>query len=159
MLHHPFVSWINLLSMDGQTYGSYIDAFQACNESHSHPQDFYTDLEAEDPDTDNESEEDSQEQDNEYPLADFEAFARRRPQEDFTHIDLLDSLGGREMDRNYDWSLHVGRYNIPPEIWEQIKAKNPIAQVVTIDPSPLPLNSEQRKLYNTIIDQYSQELA
>ena len=31
--------------------------------------------------------------------------------------------------------------------------------MVTIDPSPLPLNSEQRKLYNTIVDQYSQELA
>jgi hypothetical protein len=64
----------------------------------------------------------------------------------------LDSLGAWEMDRNYDWSLHVGRYNIPPEIWEQIKAENPIAQVVTIDPSPLLLNSEQRKLYNTIVD-------
>ena len=71
----------------------------------------------------------------------------------------LDSLGTREMDWNYDWSSHVGRYNIPPEIWDQIKAENPVAQVVTIDSSPLPLNLEQRKLYDTVVDQYSQELA
>ena len=28
-----------------------------------------------------------------------------------------------------------------------------------MDPSPLPLNLEQRKLYNTMVGQYSQELA
>ena len=62
------------------------------------------------------------------------------------------------MDRNYDWSLHVGRYDISPDIWDQVKAEKPIAQVVTIDSSPLPLNTEQRKLYDTVVDQYSQEL-
>jgi hypothetical protein len=31
--------------------------------------------------------------------------------------------------------------------------------VVIIDPSPLPLNLEQRKLYNAVVGQYSQELA
>jgi hypothetical protein len=157
MLHHPFVDWIDLLSVDGQVYRSYIDAFRACIQLHTHPQDFYTDPEAECSDSDSESDEDPQEAD-EHPLADFEAFARRRPQEDFTRMDL-DSLGTREMDRNYDWSLHVGQYNISPEIWDQIKAENPIAQLVTIDSSPLPLNLEQRKLYDTVVDQYSQELA
>lgn len=102
MLHHPFVDWKDLLSVDGQMYESYIDAFRACNHSHTHPQDFYTDLEAESEDSDDESDGDPQEQADEHPLADFEAFARRRPQEDFTRIDLLDSLGTREIDRNYD---------------------------------------------------------
>ena len=160
MLHHPFVDWDDLLMVDGQVYRSYIDAFQACHHSHTHPEDFYTDPEAESRGSDDESDEDPEEQaDDEHPLADFEAFARRRPQEDFTCVDLLDSLGTREMDRNYDWSLHVGRYDISPEIWDQIKAENPIAQVVTMDSSPLPLNLEQRKLYDTVVDQYSQELA
>src|ERR1700726_1071684 len=159
MLYHPFTDWADLLSVDSQIYGSYIDAYQACCHSHTHPQDFYTDPEAECSDSDNESEEDPQEEaDDDYPLADFEAFARRRLQEDFTCIDL-DSLGAREMDRNYNWSPHVGRYNISPEIWDQIKAENPIAQLVAIDPSPLPLNLEQRKLYDTVVGQYSQELA
>ena len=160
MLHHPFTDWADLLTGDNQTYGSYIDAFQACKRLHTHPQDFYTDLEAEHLDSDPDESDEELElglEDN-HPLADFEAFARRRPQEDFTHMDLLESLGAREMDRNYDWSLHVGRYDLSPEIWDQIKAENPIAQVVTIDSSPDPLNLEQRKLYNTVVDQYSKEL-
>jgi hypothetical protein len=60
------------------------------------------------------------------------------------------------MDRDYDWSLHIGRYDISPEIWDQVKAENPIAQVVVMDSSPDPLNVEQRKLYDTVVDQYSQ---
>ncbi|KAG9239821.1 hypothetical protein BJ878DRAFT_571566 [Calycina marina] len=90
-----------------------------------------------------------------HPLVDFEAFARRRPQEDFTRIDLLGDLGAREIDRDYDWSLHIGRYETSPEIWDQLKAENPIAQVVIIDSLLNPLNLEQRKLYDTVVDQYS----
>ncbi|KAK8912682.1 hypothetical protein VCV18_012361 [Metarhizium anisopliae] len=155
MLHHPFVDYADLLTVDGQVYGSYIQAFQACQRLHTHPQDFYTDPEA----SDSESDEDPEEQaEGDHPLADFEAFARRRPQEDFTRIDLLDSLGVREMDRDYDWSLHVGRYDISPDIWDQVKAENPIAQAVLMDSSPDPLNPEQRKLYDAVVSQYSEEL-
>ena len=79
MLHHPFTDWVDLLTVDGQAYESYTDAFQACSHSHTHPQDCYTDLEAESEASDD-SEEDPEEQvDDEHPLADFEAFARRRP--------------------------------------------------------------------------------
>ena len=159
MLHHPFVDWEDLLSVDGQAYGSYIDAFQACRQSHTHPQDFYTDPEAECSDSDSESDEDPEEEPDEHPLADFEAFARRRPQEDFTRMDFLDGLGNREIDRLYDWSSHVGRYDISPEIWQQMKDENPIPQVVTVNSSPHRLNPEQRKLYDTVADQYTQELA
>ena len=54
----------------------YIDAFRACYYSHTHPQDFYIDLEAEYSDSGNESNKDPKEQADEHPLADFEAFAR-----------------------------------------------------------------------------------
>ena len=73
-------------------------------------------------------------------------------------MDLGQDIGTREIDRDYDWSVHVGRYNIYPEIWDRIKAENPVAQVVTIDPSPDSLNLEQRKLYDTVVSQYSDEL-
>jgi ATP-dependent DNA helicase PIF1 len=163
MLHHPFVDWADLLSVNGQAYGSYIDAFRACSQSHSHPEDFYTDPDNEDDNTDSatETEDDlgpEDGSDTDYPLADFEAFARQRPQEDFTLMDLGQDIGTREIDRDYDWSVHVGRYNIYPEIWDRIKAENPVAQVVTIDPSPDSLNLEQRKLYDTVVSQYSDEL-
>jgi ATP-dependent DNA helicase PIF1 len=73
-------------------------------------------------------------------------------------MDLRQDIGTREIDRNYDWSIHVGRYNIHPEIWDQMKAENPVAQVVTIDSSPDSLNLEQMKLYDTVVSQYSNEL-
>ena len=98
MLHHPFVDWDDLLTVDHQVYRSYIDAFQACHHSHTHPEDFYTDPDPESEASDSESDEDPEEEAEERSLADFEAFARRRPQEDFTRVDLLDGLGDREMD-------------------------------------------------------------
>jgi hypothetical protein len=156
MLHHPFVDWDDLLMVDNHVYRSYIDAFQACRRSHAHPEDFYTDPEAESEVSDDDSGEEQAA--DEHPLADFEAFARRRPQEDLTQVDLLNGLGTRDMDQNYDWSVHVGRYDISPDIWDQVKAGNPIAQVVVMDSSRDPLNLEQRKLYDTVVDQYSREL-
>jgi hypothetical protein len=129
MLHHPFTDWQDLLSIDNETYGSYIEAFRACKRLHTHPEDFYNDPEGEVSDSDSDSgDEDLQEEVDESPLADFEAFARRRPGVDFTACgDLLDSLGSREMDLSYDWSAHIGRYSeIYPEVWGQMKAENPI---------------------------------
>jgi hypothetical protein len=164
MLHHPFVDWEDLLLIDGQAYGSYIDAFRACSQLHRHPEDFYTDPDNEDDDADSDAETDEDlgpedGSDIDYPLADFEAFARRRPREDFTDMDLGQDIGARDIDRDYDWSVHVGRYNIQSEIWDQVKAENPVAQVVSMDPSPNSLNLEQRKLYDTVVSQYSNELA
>jgi hypothetical protein len=107
MLHHPFTDWPDLLSVENETYGSYIEAFQACKRLHTHPEDFYNDLEGEGSDSDSDSDsgdEDLQDEaENEYPLADFEAFARRRPGVDFTTCrDMLNSLGNWEIDRSYD---------------------------------------------------------
>jgi hypothetical protein len=63
-------------------------------------QDYYTDLEAECSDSGDESEEDLLEEDtNNYPLANFELLARRRPQEDLLYGDSLGGLGDREVDR------------------------------------------------------------
>ena len=157
MVHHPFVNDADLLTVDGQIYESYTEAFQACCRSHTHPEDFYTDPDVESAESEN-GEEEEEEVEEDVPLADFEAFARRRPHGDVTWIDPLDGLGSRDIDRSYDWSTHVGRYNISPGVWEQVKSENPIEQVVTMDSSPEPLNSEQRKLYDTVIGQYTQEL-
>jgi hypothetical protein len=161
MLHHPFTDWADLLSVDGQAYNSYIEAFQVCKRLHTHSQDFYMNPEVEslDSDPDESDEELELGLEDDYPLADFELFARRRPQEDFTRVDSLGGLGSREVDCRYDWSAHVGRYEVSPDIWEQVKAENPAIQVVTVDSLPDLLNLEQRKLYDTVVSQYTQELA
>jgi len=56
MLYYPFVKWADLLILDGWTYDSYIKAFWACNNSYTHPPDFYMDPEAEDSDSGEDSE-------------------------------------------------------------------------------------------------------
>jgi hypothetical protein len=58
MLYHLFTDWVDLLSVNSYTYGLYINAFRACHCLHTHPQDFYTDPEAEGSDSDDESDED-----------------------------------------------------------------------------------------------------
>jgi hypothetical protein len=123
-------------------------------------QDFYTDLEAKCSDLGSESEEDPLEEDTDnYPLADFELLARRRPREDLPYRDSLGGLGDREGDRQYNWSAHIGRYKVSPDTWEQVKSENPAVQVVTVNSPPDLLNREQRMLYDTVVGQYTQELA
>lgn len=158
MLHHPFESFADLFSFDGQTYGSYADAFRACEQLHSHPEDFYTDpLDEHDNDEDSESEDEDAETDIE-PLASFEAFARRGPRNDLT-CSITDELGLRDIDRAYDWTQHVGRDTTTPEDWAEFKAANETEQAVDVDSDPSLLNTEQRRLYDTVTDQYIAELA
>jgi hypothetical protein len=96
------MSWTTLLTVDSQAYRSYINTFQACRRLHTHPEDFYTNPEAESKISDEKSNKDPEEQPEEYLLADFEAFACRKPQKDFICIDLLDSLGSRDINHDYD---------------------------------------------------------
>jgi hypothetical protein len=102
---------------------------------HTLPEDFYDDPEGEGSVSDSDSAaEDLQEEADNSPLADFEAFACRRPGVDFTARG--DRLGSREMDLSYYWSTHIGRYNeIYREVREQMKAENPIALRVEVDSS------------------------
>jgi hypothetical protein len=161
MLHHPFTNWPDILSVDNETYESYIEAFRACKGVHTHPEDFYDDPEGEGSVSDSDSgDEDLQEEADASPLADLEAFARRRPGDDFTaRRSLLDTLGSREIDLSYDWSTHIGRYNeLHTEVWEQMKAENPIEVRVEVDSSPGALNAERSNFYDTIVAQYAAEI-
>jgi hypothetical protein len=145
ILHYPFTDWPDLLFIDNKTYGSYIETFQACKRFYTHPQDFYGDLEGEGSDLDSKSgDEKSREPEDEYFFVNFEVFARRKSGADFIARGImLDGLGSREIDRSYNWSIYIGRYTeIYPEVWEQIKAENPIKLRVKVDFSPEALNTE-----------------
>ena len=98
MLHHPFVDWDDLLSVGGQVYSLYVDAFHACILRHVYPEDFYMDLDKSGSqlgsDSDSNSDDASDEsQDENYPLADFEVFAHHKPRDDFPYMDVAGSLG------------------------------------------------------------------
>jgi PIF1-like helicase len=159
MLHHPYENFTDLLSFDGCDYGSYTDAFQACRRLHTHPDDFYTDPVADGQDTDSEDDESVHNESDDEPLADFEAFARRRPGRDDLTCSFTDDLGSRDLDRAYDWTSHVGRNMTTAEAWDQFKLLHHAEQAVTVDADPGLLNTEQRKLYDVVTAQYVQELA
>ena len=74
MLHYPFQQPTDLLSFDRCDYGSYVDAFWACGRLHTHPDDFYTNLVADDKDTDSDDKSVCTDS-SDGPLADFEVFA------------------------------------------------------------------------------------
>jgi hypothetical protein len=155
------------LTVDNNVYGSFLDAFQACQANYTYPSDCYTDLSKKDK-SDKEEDKDKDENnvadaDNnviQAPLADFEAFVCQRPGNDNNLLDnLLDALGTREIDRTYDWDAYINRHVLFTDIWTDIKAANLISQTVTVDSCPQPLNLGQRKLYNTVVNQYITELA
>jgi hypothetical protein len=59
------------------------------------------------------------------------------------------------LDWEYNWTPHVGKYNINSKDWNQLQAENPIEQAVDVDSSAGSLNLEQRKLYDIVVDQYT----
>ena len=108
MLHYLFTDWADLLLVENKTYGSYIKAFQACKQLHTHLEDFYNNLEGEGLDVDLDSDSKDLQEDKESPLTDFKAFACQRPGVDFTaYGDMLNSLGSQEIDCSYDQSPHI----------------------------------------------------
>ena len=163
MLHHPFVHVDELLLVDRVAYSCYQEAFIACYQHHSRPEDYYVDPELDTKEYDNSDDEDldniEPDPEVEVPLADFEAYAQQRPNYDLGQLDGLDGLGTRHLDRAYDWNPHVGKYNINSEDWSRLRVENLIEQVVDIGSSAGSLNLEQRKLYDVVINQYTQELS
>jgi hypothetical protein len=83
MLYYLYNHVEELLSVDYIVYSSYWEAYTACRRHHSYPDDYYTDLETDlDELPDDDREEDLEVEpglEDEGPLADFEAYARRRP--------------------------------------------------------------------------------
>ena len=119
MLHHPFNHIEELLSVDNVVYSSYQEAYTACCRHHSHPEDYYADPETDlnelsNDDKDEEDLEVEPELEDERPLADFKAYAQRRP-DNQGQLDRLSSLGTRHLDWEYDWTPHVGKYDINSE--------------------------------------------
>jgi hypothetical protein len=156
MLHHPFVHLEDLLSIDGIAYTCYQEAFAACCQMHTHLEDYYVDPEPDNGESDLDDDEDTDDVEAdpeiEVPLVDFEAYAQWRPNHDLTRLDGSNGLGTRHLDRAYDWSSYVGKYEVDLESWGQLKAENQIEQSVDVDSSPRTLNFEQRKLYSIVVN-------
>jgi hypothetical protein len=164
MLSHPFENVEDLLEVDGLQAETFQEAYELCCDNHTHRDDLYDELDVDDdepePDADDEFEDVNQSQPTPpAPLADFETYGLARPGNDLTRIEDGDNLGERDSDREYDWSRHVGKYNIDPLFWDVIKRAFPAEQLLPSLNSLDLLNREQLTVYNLIVDHYSDYLA
>ncbi|XP_044714726.1 PIF1-like helicase domain-containing protein [Hirsutella rhossiliensis] len=158
MMAHPHRSPEELLAVDGQRFESFAAAYQCCRQRHHfHEDDHYgvgaNELQAEDDEFEREEHEE--------PVVeeDWHELARMLPDHPLEEDDI-DVLGRRDVDVNYDWTSHVGRYTddgiLHGDFWKQRKAENPLH--LDVDHQPLEardsLNPEQRLVYDTVMGHF-----
>ncbi|EED14664.1 conserved hypothetical protein [Talaromyces stipitatus ATCC 10500] len=156
MLHHPFRVMQDLLTIDNNSFGSYAEAYEYCKSACSHENDFYGEKLIQ-PDPTHEDSDD--ETDNEIPGS-WEALARQLPhRDDATRLEDPDLLGDRTIDREMDWSSHIGSHSyIHTDFWATMKEEFPHPPTVRSSASPEDLEVQQRHLYDLVINHYEQDL-
>ncbi|KAF6527894.1 hypothetical protein HZS61_008196 [Fusarium oxysporum f. sp. conglutinans] len=159
MMAHPHRSPRELLVMDGQRFDSFAAVYKFCRQlHHTHADDHYGDpdakeLRAEDDEFEPEAHEEPVTEE------DWHELARMLPDRPLEEEDI-DILGRRDIDINYDWTSHIGRYTddgiLNGDYWKQRKAENLLD--LDVDDQPLEardsLNPEQRLVYDTVMDHF-----
>ncbi|KAK8912376.1 ATP-dependent DNA helicase pif1 [Metarhizium anisopliae] len=159
MMAHPHRSPEELLAVDGQRFESFVTAYQCCRQRHHfHEDDHYgevgtAELQAEDDEFEQEVHDE--------PIAeeDWHELARMLPDRPLEEEDI-DVLGRRDIDVNYDWTPHVGRYAdediLRGNYWKRRKAESSFP--LDVEHQPLEardsLNPEQRLVYDTVTDHF-----
>ncbi|KAH7465030.1 hypothetical protein FOMA001_g17026 [Fusarium oxysporum f. sp. matthiolae] len=158
MLAHPHRDPNELRKINGVEYNSYASAAEFCYGNHRHPDDYYGTPNAEErrPDPD-EFEEEFHEPD--LVEEDWLELARQLPDCPPSQ-EAIDLLGRRDIDIQYDWTPHVGRYADPGivqgDYWRQRIEQNRL--YMDVEDMPLEvrdtLNPEQRIVYDTFIGHF-----
>ncbi|XP_044714714.1 PIF1-like helicase domain-containing protein [Hirsutella rhossiliensis] len=159
MMAHPHRAPEELLAVDGQRFESFVAAYRCCRQRHHfHEDDHYgevgtNELQAEDDEFEQEVHDE--------PIAeeDWHELARMLPDRPLEEEDI-DVLGRRNIDVNYDWAPHVGRYTnediLSGNYWEQRKAESSFP--LDVEHQPLEardaLNPEQRIVYDTVMGHF-----
>ncbi|EXU94457.1 PIF1-like helicase [Metarhizium robertsii] len=157
MMAHPHRSPEDLYTVGGHRFDSFAAAYKCCRERHdTHSDDHYGE-----PDTNElRAEEDEFELEvHEEPAVeeDWHELARMLPDRPLEEEDI-DMLGRRDIDIDYDWTPHVGRYTddgiLNGDYWKQRKTRNRLD--LDVDRQPLEardsLNRHQRLVYDTIVE-------
>ncbi|KHO00508.1 ATP-dependent DNA helicase PIF1 [Metarhizium album ARSEF 1941] len=159
MMAHPHRSPEELFAVDGQWFESFVAAYQCCRQRHHfHEDDHYgqvgtSELQAEDDEFEQEV------HDELIAEEDWHELARMLPDRPLEEEDI-DVLGRRDIDVNYDWTPHVGRYTnediLRGNYWKQRKAESSFP--LDVEHQPLEardsLNPEQRLVYDTVMDHF-----
>jgi hypothetical protein len=105
MLHYAFTDISDLLRVGSLEAPTFTAAFAECQRIHRHCEPDFLD------DPPGEATEDSDEFediDEDEVDADFEAYSRRRHNDSLVRNEDPDSLGDRNIDRDYNWAAHCG---------------------------------------------------
>ncbi|KAF5132980.1 ATP-dependent DNA helicase PIF1 [Metarhizium anisopliae] len=159
MMAHPHRSPEDLYTVGGHRFDSFAAAYKCCREHHdTHSDDNYgepdtNELRAEDDEFELEVREEPVVQE------DWHELARMLPDRPLEEEDI-DILGRRDIDIDYDWTPHVGRYTddgiLNGDYWKQCKAAN--RRNLDVDHQPLEardsLNRDQRLVYDTVMDHF-----
>ncbi|EXU95371.1 PIF1-like helicase [Metarhizium robertsii] len=154
-LNHPHRHLDELLTFDGQTFRSHVQAFSYCWQHHSHSDDHY----GRPKEVQLQPQEDQYEAlpvEEEYDDEDWMRLAALLPDNPLTQ-EGLDLLGRRDIDVNYDWTRHVGTYpELRASYWKDLIASHPIANdVEVLGPQWRdPLNPQQRLVYDTCVGHF-----
>ncbi|RSL76299.1 hypothetical protein CEP52_017795, partial [Fusarium oligoseptatum] len=145
MLAHPHRDPNQLREVDGVKHDSYASAAEFCYGNHQHPDDYYgTPNVAEHGPGPDEFEEEYHEPD--------------LVEEDW--LELAHLLGRRDIDIQYDWTPHVGRYADPDIVQGDYWRRQTEQNHLDMDVEDLPLeardtlNREQRIVYDTFVGHY-----
>lgn len=160
MLHHPFSSpsLKDLLTTeDGVTFETWQDAYQHCRTHHQHPSDpLDTVLDEAELDSETESLDDKQPDYMQYE----EILNLRNPQKDGEPRARVTQLGHREKDILHDW---LASKAYPINLEDMKTYIDQCRRVVDVKPAPQTLgdagdpsilNSEQRKMFDRVLDHY-----
>ncbi|KAF6820018.1 hypothetical protein CSOJ01_01086 [Colletotrichum sojae] len=153
MLNHPHRQLDELLTVEGEVYTTFRDAYDACKTFHgNHAPDFYDTI----TDTPEDAEFEDAEAEEWMRNAGWEEMARELPDRPI-ETDDIDILGNRPIDLNYDWSPHVGRYfdelNVDA-FWQTARGQHgldlPAGDADYTEDDVASLNTRQRQVYDLV---------
>ncbi|KAJ3459135.1 hypothetical protein MRS44_015208 [Fusarium solani] len=154
MLHHPHNDFDELLTVEGETFETFVDAYLHCRFVHAgaHPNDYFGII-GEDI-LEEEFEEDPDEED-EVPQEAWQELAGLLPQDQLDTEDM-ELLGNRPLDHAYDWDSYIGKF---PELcvqkreyWKNLRQHHSQTNIATDLVDPDTLNEEQRLVYDLFVN-------
>ena len=108
LLSHPHRQTEDLSQVDDRQLDNHASAYRYCLEHHDHPDDHYGTVDEPDPSPDEEEFEPEGDA-GDITLEDWQEMARLVPDIELPD-ERADLLGRRDLDVNYDWARHIGRY-------------------------------------------------
>ena len=152
MLSHPFRDVDELYVVDGTRFESFRDAYECCKVVHAHGDDYYGKEMPSEPEPSQHIGDEMDTEDNPEPWMDL---AGELPEHGATRLEDPDDLGGRDLDRQYDWTRHIGHYgDLTESFWDALKADRPATPTELSRADPRTLEDKQHLFFDMVTKHY-----